>query len=204
MLDWTTTYILGGGLSAKAAPIGRYRERGYVLGLNQAAVYRVCDGMLCADRGVAKDCQGTFVWYGAEAHVVFQWNAQVKEAISPEATYWTRTKDGWPSEEPGMIGVGPGQANTMVAAMNVAFQRGAKTIILLGCDFDEANAHWYPCPFKRSEGVWPPRMRVTTVMANLVAMALWLAERACVVYNASPGSLLAGIPVISHEEACHV
>lgn len=190
-LDWTTTFVLGGGPSAKGLDRSRLTG-GVVLGLNEAAFWERVDAFFSLDRSWMWRTQKVI----AELPVRERHVALKKEHFMfspPNCEVWERVHGVHPATRPGVLCGGMKPTNTGLCSLNLCSQKGAKRIVLFGFDMHLKNyGYWYA-----AEAIPPGPL----IFDNFALMAPRYVAMGIEIVNASPGSALRCFPIISHEEA---
>lgn len=193
-MDWSLTYIVGGGPSAAELDTSRLRG-GVVLGVNDAAFHKPCHAFFTNDHGYALGIKDAIASYPGERHLSVRVQHQDRFKGWP-VTIWTRVFEDTPRRTPGVLASGrhgvPGCSGYV--ALNLAAQMGAKRIILFGYDFANVYRYFFdPAPF--------PRKDVPGVRESFATVAPWYARNKVEILNASPGSALNAFDIITHAQA---
>jgi len=121
------TYVIGGGPSLKGFDFSKLD--GYKIGANKSAIVAKCDCMVSVDKTYAERSFKDIKEFEGEVILGYGRPTHVKNRI-PNVTYvkWNRARG--LSNDPEVIN----GLNSGYAALNVAYQKGAKNIALLGFD----------------------------------------------------------------------
>lgn len=208
MANWSTTFILGSGPSARGVNTCALRPHGMVLGVNEAFFHSRCDAFFSIDRKwmVSADEQG-LVWQRvheraqslrcADLHLCIKLHQEWPPL--PNARLWIRTV-GPPSIVPSTLSTGLVQAGSSgQTAINLAMQMGALRVFLLGFDMHQGKYGFW---FKKDVH---PKGNVPQVLANFEDCAAWYAKRSLMkIYNVNPDSAINGFPKISRDAMMHM
>lgn len=192
---WETTYIIGGGPSAKTVDPARMRG-GVVLGVNDAGFHKPCDVWMTLDHNYALSVRGQ-IEQQREAHVIVRdKHRDLFRGWSSVVRVWRRVVERYPTRQPGCVSSGgenvPGCSG--YAALNLAWQYGARRIVLFGFDFGDHYTYWFDdTPHKRRH--------THTVRQSFVHVAPYYQRHGVEIINASPGSYIKAFPIVSHAEA---
>lgn len=192
--DWpgSTVFILGGGPSLKGFDAEVIRGKGKVIAINDAGLYIApwADVLYFSD-------MRWYEWNRDKMHLF-----QGKEFISRNKAYM-KPKHVKVAKWSFEYGIHPHSARlggwcSGGTAIDLAFKRGAKLIILLGYDMnDEGEKNWHdnhqaePLPGRKAEKFIPTIKKGAPV----------LAKHGVRVFNATPGSALTCFPIVTLEEA---
>ncbi len=194
-MDWTLTYILGGGPSAADIDTSRLRPRGVVLGVNDAAFHKPCDAFFSNDHNYALGIRDRIETHPGEHHLsIYDRNRHLFHGW--QAQLWRRVLSDIPSESPSVLCSGrPGVPGCSgYVGLNLATQMGAKTIVLLGYDFDDVYRYFF-------NGAPYPRKEIGGVIKSFRAVAPHYAKRGIRILNANPRSKVDAFEKITHETA---
>lgn len=194
-MDWTLTYILGGGPSAASIDTERLRAGGKVIGVNDAAFHKPCDAFFSNDHNYALGIRAQIESYPGERHLsVYDRNRHQFDGW--QAQLWRRVLSDTPSMTKGVLCSGrPGVPGCSgYVAPNLAAQKGAKTIVLLGYDFDDDYRYFF-------SGTPYPRKEIGGVIKSFRAVAPHYAKRGICILNANPASKIDAFPTITHDKA---
>jgi len=199
-MDWSLTYIVGGGPSVRGLDFDRLRN-GVVLGVNEAAFYMPrIDAFFTGDHTwtisvgdsverLPKACERHFC-FRPQHHGMPQFKRH-------NATMWTRVFSKHPAEEPGKLSSGahPKAGCTGIAAINLAKQKGAKLVLLFGYDFNpDGYCYWF------NDAIYP-RVLIPEVLSAFGEVADWYRVAGPRVINANPKSHVPGFERMTHDEA---
>lgn len=147
-MDWSRTFIVGGGESAKNLDYDRIRGRGVILGINEIPFLHRCDAFFTLDYSWC--CTVTNKLFalsktGCEIHLCQKFGDGRKWPQIPGAFRWDRMVSpcGEVSFKEGVLssGIG-GAARSGLTGINLAVQKGAKRIDLLGFDMHKDNYNY--------------------------------------------------------------
>lgn len=193
--DWTRTYIIGSGGSAKGADFDRLRGNGVVLGINEVAFHLKCDAFFSLDRAWVSSIKHKFRRINCEMHLA-ESKTFFKYPILPGAREWLRVL-GPPSFLSNTLSSGiKGAGCSGLTAINLAAQLGAKQITLFGFDMIDGNYDFW---FRN--GVVHRRYAVAETLENFRQHAFCYKELGLNIRNASPGTAIDAFPVINHDAA---
>jgi hypothetical protein len=193
-MNWQTTFILGGGVSA--APVDTSRlKRCVVLGVNDASFYKRVDAYFSNDHNAAIATRPQIDALDCEKHLSIRrryfdkfttWNAKV----------WERVETVEPQTVAGRLSSGPigTPGCSGYVALNLAAQKGARRIVLFGYDFHKVYRYFF------SDEPYP-RVEIAGVIDSFRRVAPWYQRRGIEILNASPGTAIDAFPVITHEQA---
>lgn len=179
-----TAFVLGGGRSLDLVDVGRLREAGRVIAVNDAGLVRApwADVLYFAD---AKWLN----WNRDELHRFTGSRLVTRMTETPaagrEVLQVHRDKVNGLSRDPGAVAGWCSGSN----AINLAFLFGARRIVLLG--FDMRPGRWHDRHKRRSK----PTIYADRFIPALERMARELRTEGIDVVNATPGSALACFPI---------
>lgn len=189
-----TIYIIGGGPSA--GPLDTDRIDGLRIGVNDAALAKPCDIFFSNDHNYVLGIKASICAFpGGNVHLsVFQRYHHLFAGWP--VTLWRRVHLSNPTLQPNQLASGghgtPGCSGYV--ALNLAYQIGARRIVLFGYDFHDDYRYFFSRhPF--------PRQHIAEVRASFRAVARFYSAAGIQVLNASPGSAIDAFPIISHEDA---
>lgn len=194
-MDWTLTFILGGGPSAADVDTSRLRPGAVVLGVNDAALHKPCDAFFSNDHNYALRIRAHIEGYPGERHLsVYDRNRPLFDGW--QVKLWRRVLIDTPCESPDLLASGrPGVPGCSgYVALNLAAQMGAKTIVLFGYDFDDRYTYFF-------NGAPYPRKEIGGVIKSFRSVAPHYAKRGIKVLNANPRSRVDAFEKITHEAA---
>lgn len=194
-MNWETTWIVGGGLSASEFDASRVTS-GVVLGVNDAAFHKPCQAFFSNDHNSALKTRKQIEAFAGERHLsVFPRRAHLFRDWRG-VTLWQRVMEDTPSLKRGALASGgrtvPGCSGYV--ALNLAAQKGAKRIVLCGYDFSPTYNYFFdPKPIARRE--------VAGVLASFRAVAPWYRARGIQILNANPASAIDAFDRVTLGEA---
>src|SRR5688572_19351733 len=144
-MDWSTTWIIGGGPSAGPVDPIRFKGRGVVLGVNDAAFHKPgCDAFFTNDHGYALDIRGKIEAFPGERHLAIRQRFLCRFE-GWQATVWHRVDEREPCTRALRLSSGPAGTPgcSGYVALNLAAQMGARRIVLFGYDFDDDYQYFF-------------------------------------------------------------
>lgn len=188
---WAEAYLIGGGPSLKGFDFGRLCGR-TVVAVNDA-VYHLpfATALFSLDLTWIRNRRKEVSAFAGERYLAVPDDFDFSSG--PEATYLlrSRAKLGL-SSDPTQIHMGGG--NSGFGALNLAFLKGARRIILLGYDLISAGVHWH------SGYAWQGAANSKMYLSwaeRFDQVALQLASNGVEVLNASPVSAIKAFPKIN-------
>lgn len=199
-MDWTLTYIIGGGVSARNFSID-WMHNGTILGVNEATFYLpYADAFITGDHtwAITAGDRIAAMPERVERHFCFRARHTTMRAFERHrGRMWTRDFTKAPATQPWHLSSGahPKAGCTGIAAINLAYQQGCRLAVLVGFDFDPNDyRYWY------DDTVYP-RVFVPEVLAAFQAVADWYKTSPMRVINANPGSHVPGFEKATPSEA---
>lgn len=184
-----TAFILGGGPSLSLVDVASLRGRGRVIAINDAGLVTApwADVHYFADRKWV-------MWNRAELHRFegrYRITRRDAKGLGGDVKVLAHDARSALSTDPGKLCGACSGAN----AINLAFLFGAARIVLFGYDMRQGSA------FAERRPEAPGNRYVTKFIPALRMMAEALRGRAVEVVNATPGSALDCVPVMTPDEA---
>jgi len=147
-----TVIIIGGGSTVADYNVGDLRQYGYVIGVNDAALYKKCNAALSMDRRWVENRHPLIketpmdLFYRQDAVK----NIREREGIT---TFQCDYKSANMTKEKGFLN----GTNSGLCALNLAFQMPVHKVYLLGFDMcrhpETNNPYWYkPYPWAKPQG----------------------------------------------------
>jgi len=198
--DWSRVYIVGGGTSLRGFDFDQVRDKGLLLGVNDGAHYADAHALFSLDASYARKRWDYIKSHSnpylalPEAHEARNFNG------AEHVTFYERRRgDGLAEDGRYINGV-----NSGFGALNLAYHKGAKFIVLLGFDMhtdDNGDIHFhegYPweADAKRTARYYEKWTRPFETAAKQ------LEKRGVEVWNASPTSRIEAFPKCGLEDLC--
>lgn len=193
--------VLGGGASVMEYRLRGIEERGYLIGVNDSALYTKSHVAFTMDRLwlegrqlMLKTLNPPEVWYRKGTPKNFDpphvWNAYTHDEGYP--TNMTR--------EHGKLN----GSNSGTCAVNRAFQLCPERVFLLGFDMQrgpKSEKHWYPdYPWAADEKSGTKRGTYNDWAQEFADIALQFEKERIEVFNVNHRSLIEAFPVVSFDE----
>lgn len=191
--------VLAGGSSVMAYDLRHLEKRGYLISVNDAALYTKCDVAFTMDR----------LW--------LEGRQQLLKVLNPPDIWFRRgtPKNFDPPQhwmayahsdpEPAAMSLEPGHlsgSNSGTCALNLALQRSQKRVFMLGFDMQKGSGgekHWYPdYPWNAGGGTKQATLKEWSLEFKAIAAQFEMAGLK--VYNVNHRSLITAFETISFDK----
>lgn len=191
---WDEAFLVGGGPSLRGFDFDRLRGK-TVVAINDAAKHLPwATALFSLDQKWITSRRNLMLSFPGEKYLAA--NEEITSNPVPGAIYLRRVRENGLSDDPGAICLG---GTSGYGAVNLAYLKRSKRIVLLGYDFyqDEAGKHWH----SGYEWVEGKDVRYFDRWARLFGtMTPQLAKAGVNVLNASPMSRVEAFSKVSLEE----
>lgn len=195
---WECVYIVGGGTSLRGFDFDRVRDKGLLLGVNDGAYYADAPVLFSLDASYARK-RWHYIKSHPEPYLALPEAHEARHFEGAEGVQFYERRRGEGLSEDGRYIFG---VNSGFGALNLAYHKGAKFIVLLGFDMktdDNGDIHFhqgYPweADAKRTARYYEKWARPFETVAKQL-------DRAGVeVWNASPISRIEAFPKCRLED----
>lgn len=189
---WHRAFLVGGGPSLAHFDFELLRGQ-TLIAVNDAALRLPwATALISADRTWIAHREKEVLAFQGERYLVV---SEGKPRPLSGVIYLRQTTDRGLSSNPGTIHV---RGNSGYAALNLAFLKGARQIILLGYDFSQGHQHWFPkYPWQPSRANETYYQRWAAEFVNTLPQ---LRQVGVDVINANPASRIEVFPKVSLSE----
>lgn len=201
---WTDTpvYIIGGGPSLSGFDFDRIKDKGLLLGVNDAAFNAPCDALFSLDQTWARNRHSQIAEFKGEK--ILAMPPGYDDTVIKDVTYVVRRRNYGLSKNPDDIN----GVNSGYGALGVAYLKRAQQIYLLGFDMkddierkegerDKVKAHWYKSYSWYAKTNHRAFHKLASAFDDLIPD---LTGAGISVINASPDSLITAFPKCSLSE----
>lgn len=193
--------VLGGGASVMHYNLRHIEERGYLIAVNDAALYTKCDAAFTMDRLWLEGRQRML--HVLQPPAIYYRRGTPKNFVPPQSWVAYEHSDGYPIAmcmEQGKLN----GSNSGTCAINLAFQLKPKRVFLLGFDMQHGSGgelHWYP---NYPWGGGSKNGKLREWASEFGAIAGQFQEQNIQVFNVNHRSLINSFPVIPFDEFLRV
>lgn len=193
--------VLGGGASVMAYDLRHIAQRGYLIGVNDAALFTHVDVAFTMDRLWLEGRQQMLhilnppeVWY----------RKGTPKNFNPPQRWMAFTHS---EDDPTIMSSEMGKfngSNSGTCALNLAYQRSQARVFLLGFDMQRGprgEKHWYPdYPWANNEKSGTKKGTYSDWTAEFDAIAKQFAAKKLKVYNVNHRSLITAFETITYDK----
>lgn len=195
-MNWSTTFIIGGGPSAGPLDTGALAGLGVRLGVNDAALHKPVDAFFSNDHNYALGARAAIDALGVPVHLSVWHRNWCQFEDWPSATIWRRIHSAEPAMMPGCLSSGPHGTPgcSGYVAINLAVQMGARRIVLFGYDFHETYSYFF-------SNALHDRRDIPGVIRSFREISPIYRKCGIEIVNTNSGSAISAFEKMPHHEA---